>query len=223
MSANTAITAGGSNLSKRPLWVLASLIVVSVLVWRFPLFHVVSLRQAQKQQQNTAFDAAATARAFWQDKILPASEHGIGLTELWKALATDPTAARKKFGHSPGISSVTCFLIQGSGKISKVEKDAVQLTLDSSNPELMELSTSLVFGNAVRDCTGLLNGSDFANSQDFNNISAELNHIVETEVIPPLRRMATPGKTVRFGGCIELDDGDLPKVPRLIPIKVSSE
>jgi predicted lipoprotein len=62
-----------------------------------------------------------------------------------------------------------------------------------------------VFGNAVRDGTGLLNPSDYPNSQDFNAISSALNHLVETRVLPKLRD-AKAGMSVRFAGCAEVDD-----------------
>jgi predicted lipoprotein len=210
-------------MNKRLLSVFALLIGFGVLFWFFPLFHIVSLHQVAKQQQNAVFDANVLAREFWKIKLLPAVDHATPISDLWKALAADPVAARKKFGHSPGMSSVTYFLIQGSGKITKAEKDAVQLAPDGANPEIVKLSTGLVFGNAVRDCTGLMNGSDFPNSQDFNDLSTALNHIVETEVIPALREKAAPGKMLRFAGCLEIEEGETPKIPRIVPIRIEIE
>ena len=60
------------------------------------------------------------------------------------------------------------------------------VTENSTNAEIT-LQTGLVFGDAIRDGTGLLNASDYPNSQDFNDISAALNHLVETRVLPDLR------------------------------------
>jgi predicted lipoprotein len=210
-------------MNKRFLWAAAAFIGLGILFWLFPLFHIVPIREAKKQQQDAPFDAPGFARNFWKDKFIPAADHATPLSDLWKALASDPAAARKKFGYSPGMSSVAYFLVQGSGKITRTDKDAVQLTLDGANPAIAELSTSLVFGNAVRDCTGLLNGSDFPNSQDFNNISTELNHIVETNAIPLLREKASSGKSVRFAGCLEIEEGEIAKIPRLTPIRVAIE
>jgi predicted lipoprotein len=210
-------------MNRRLLLVFASLLALAVLLWLFPLFRVVPLRQAQQRQQSTAFNRTTFATAFWKDKLLPATEHAPHLSELWTAFAKDPAAARKQFGHSPGMSSVAYFLVRGSGRISKADKAVVELALDATNPPITTLSTGLIFGNAIRDCTGLVNGSDFPNSQDFNDISAELNHIVETEVIPVLRDKAAPGKIVHFAGALEIEDGDLPKIPIITPIKVAVE
>jgi predicted lipoprotein len=121
------------------------------------------------------------------------------------------------------MSSVAYFLVQGSGRITKVDKDVIELAFDSANPPMTALSTGLIFGNAVRDCTGLVNGSDFPNSQDFNDISTELNHIVETKVIPVLKEKASPGKTVHFVGALAMEEGDIPKTPLITPVKVAIE
>src|SRR5262245_52176684 len=125
-------------MNKRLLWwMFASLIVPGVLFWCFPLFHVVPLHEAAKQQQNAAFDAAAFASNFWKTKLLPAADRATSTPDLWKALASDQAAARKKFGHSPGMSSVAYFLVQGSGTIASVHKDAVQLTGVGTHPQIL--------------------------------------------------------------------------------------
>jgi predicted lipoprotein len=210
-------------MNRRPLLALALPLLLGILLWRVPLFHIIPLRQTQQQQRNAALDATAFARDFWKDKLLPATDQATPVSELWKALASDPVAARKEFGHSPGMSSVAYFLVQGSGKVTKTEKDIVQLSLDTTNPPIIELSAGLIFGNAIRDSSGSLNGSDFPNSQDFNDISTELNHIVETEVIPSLRQKAQLGKRVRFAGALEIEEGEIPKIPLVTPIKVDLE
>jgi predicted lipoprotein len=204
-------------------WVFAAALALAVLFWRFPLFRVVPLDHAQQQHRSTALDHRAFASTFWKDKLLPTSERAPALSDLWTALATDPAAARKRYGHSPGMSSVTYFLVQGSGRVAKVGKDAIELALDPTNPPVAQLSTGLIFGNALRDCTGLVNGSDFPNSQDFNDISTELNHIAETEIIPLLREKAASGKTVHFAGALEIEEGDVPKLPLITPIKATIE
>ena len=90
-------------------------------------------------------------------------------------------------------------------------------------PEVV-LPVGLLFGNAVRDGTGLLNVNDYPNSQDFNDISQALNRIIETRVLPSLRERAKVGATVRFVGCTEIADesGDLRPL-RVVPIQVDVE
>ncbi len=66
--------------------------------------------------------------------------------------------------------------------------------------------TGNVFGNAIRDGAGVVNVSDYPNSQDFNAISSEIDRRVEERVLPGLRSAATVGKSVRFVGCAEVTD-----------------
>ena len=76
----------------------------------------------------------------------------------------------------------------------------------------------VVVGNAVRDSTGLIDVSQFANSQDFNNLSADLNRRVETLVIAPARERLQVGARVAFVGCARVsDDGDFDPLG-LIPV-----
>ena len=77
----------------------------------------------------------------------------------------------------------------------------------------------MLFGNAIRDGTGLLNVNDYPNSQDFNAISEALNHFVETRVQPQLREIAKVGATIRFVGCAEVNDESTDLKPlRVVPV-----
>jgi predicted lipoprotein len=142
------------------------------------------------------------------------------LADLLGLLNRDPAAARKQFGHSPGLGSTTLFLAQSSGRVTGVDKEEVRVEVDSVPNTRLALMTGLIFGNAVRDATGLIDGGAFSNSQEFNEISAELNRLVETQVLPGLRERAAAGKEIRFAGCFELEDGPLPEVIQIVPIKV---
>src|SRR5438128_8919572 len=106
-------------MTRRSLYSLAAITLLGLVVLRFPLFHVKPLPDTKKNQQSHSFEPAATATAFWQNKLVSSAEQAIPISQLWKALASG-AAARKQFGHSPGMSSVTYFLVQGSGKITRI-------------------------------------------------------------------------------------------------------
>jgi predicted lipoprotein len=207
-------------MNKGLYWAVLSLISLAVIFWFFPLLHIVRIDASRGGSSTGPLNSAALAQNFWKEKLVAAAEKSPAISDLWKALADNPAGAQKKFGHSPGMSSVTYFLVQGTGKVTAIEKDLMRLAIDNPPPEFVDLSTGLVFGNALRDATGLLNGSDFPNSQDFNELSTELNRIAETSVVPVLREKAVAGATLHFTGCVELDEGELPKVPRIIPVTV---
>jgi predicted lipoprotein len=100
---------------------------------------------------------------------------------------------------------------------------AMAVIKEAATPEV-SLQTGLIFGNAVRDGTGLLNVDDYPNSQDFNAISEALNRLVEERVLPRLRERARVGATVRFAGCAEVNDESSDLKPlRVVPIRADVE
>ena len=198
-------------------WLLAALFV-ALFFWLLPPFHIIPLGQEKKPAR---FDPATFAREFWTGKLLPATGKATPLGDLLPLLATDPAAARKHFGRSPGISSSTYFFVQGSGEVIAVSKDRIQVrAAGGGTARSVELLTGLLFGNLVRDSSGLLDVNDFPNSQEFNAISTELNRLVETQVLPALRERAQVGKTVRFAGCLEVESGSVPETVAIVPVKV---
>jgi|SRR6516164_451742 predicted lipoprotein len=207
-------------MNRRVIRWLAALLFLALIFWLFPPFHIVRLG-SEHTKPATNFNPAEFATNFWHAKLLPACDKAPQLKELLQLLNHDPAAARQQFGHSPGLSSTTLFLVQGTGHVTALEKEEIRVEAQGSGSNVqVALLTGLVFGNAVRDASGLLDGSAFANSQDFNDISTELNSIVEKRVVPDLRGHAAPRKAIRFAGCIELEEGSLPKVWQLTPIKV---
>ncbi len=103
--------------------------------------------------------------------------------------------------------------------MSAVDNSGVHLNV-SDKPDVI-LKTSLLFGNTIRDATGQLTASDFANSQDFNAVSKELNHLVETNVQPALKEQAKIGAKIHFIGCAEVRASNKKILPlTVIPLQV---
>ncbi len=206
---------------RRVLFWFIGLVIIGGVCCLCPPFRIVPLGQAGQKQLHGAFDAPAFARALWNQKLMPATARAVPIAELLTSLTQDPTAARQRFGRALGLTSTICFFVRGSGRIVAVEKEGVGVALDDAPAGSgVRLSTGLLFGNTIRDATGLLNVNDFPNSQDFNAISAELNRLVENQVLPTLRSHAVEGKRIRFAGCVELEEGPAPKILPIIPVKV---
>jgi len=120
-----------------------------------------------------------------------------------------------------GLSEGYFYFVSGRGRVVTVADDEISLAVTEGGMAAeITLQTGLIFGNALRDGTGLLNPSDYPNSQDFNDISAALNHIAETRVLPKLREQAKVGATISFTGCAEVDDeaADL-KPLKVVPVR----
>lgn len=201
-------------------WLIA-IVVIAGICWLFPLFHVVPLKTVTAEKAAVTFNAAQFADNFWTNQLLPAISKSVKTDELLAAIQADPATAKKKFSRSVGLSESYFYFLSGTGRVVAVSDDEMSLavTRGSTNAEV-SLQAGLIFGDAIRDGTGLLNASDYPNSQDFNAISAALDHIVETRVLPNLHAQAKIGATVSFTGCAEVDDESTDLKPlKVVPIQ----
>jgi len=201
------------------------IVVAAAVCWRFPLFHIVPLQAVTAQKAAAAFDPAAFAERFWNGQLLKSLDSAVSADELLPAIQSAPAAAKKKFSRSVGVTESYTYFLRGQGRVLVASEDEVSLAMTpgATNAEVA-LQTGLLFGNAIRDGTGLLNVSDYPNSQDFNAISQALNRIVETQVQPKLRQRASVGAVVKFTGCAEVNDESADLKPlRVVPIQARVE
>jgi predicted lipoprotein len=201
---------------------LVGLALVAGLCWAFPPIHIRSLSKVRSVQASTQFNAADFVERFWNERLLKSFDQAADARTLLEA---GPQKAREQFGRSVGISTSYFFFVRGRGRVVRVNDDGVGLSLrDESNVVDVLVPLGLVFGNAVRDATGLLSSSAFPNAQEFNDISAGLNHIVEMQVLPGLQHIAAVGKLVEFVGCVEVADEEQDLKPlKLVPVFVRTE
>jgi predicted lipoprotein len=200
---------------------LIAVAVISGIGWLFPLFHIVPLKTAAAEKAAATFNAPQFAGSFWTSQLLPAIKKTVGAGTLLAAIHSDPAAARKKFSRQVGLSESYFYFLSGTGRVVAVSDDEISLaiTTGSTNAEV-SLQTGLVFGDAIRDGTGLLDAGTYPNSQDFNDLSSALNHLVETRVLPPLRQQPKIGATISFAGCAEVDDESTDLQPlKVVPIE----
>ena len=201
-------------------WVIAA-IFVAVFLYFFPLFHVVSLKEVQQQIAAEEFDAAAYVDSFWTGALQDHLRNAVDAADLLAAFEEDFEGTAERFGHRLGLSGHSSYLVSGQGQIVAMDDFSVSIALQQDGLAAVLIETGPVFGNAIRDGSGLLNVSDFDNAQDFNALSAEINLRVEEEVLPVLKDNASVGATVRFVGGVEVSDmAGSPSTMVLVPIKV---
>lgn len=207
---------------KRAAVILCLLLAAGLLVWKFPLFHVVRLDASRAADKQAAFDATTFVARFWKDRLLPSLDAAADAQTVLSAMDENRQAALTKFGRKTGVGRTTLLLVQGDGLILHIDSKSVSLWLSHEQPKIdVVLRAGLLFGNAVRDATGLLDANEFENSQQFNDLSTELNRHVELHVIPILKQNAAVGKRVRFVGCTEVPDhADRSRPLSLIPLVV---
>jgi len=199
--------------------------VLAVLCAVFPPFHVRSLKTVRGALASQQFNAVDFASGFWTEELLPAADRATDALVVVERIAVDPHAVREHFGRTVGVGRSYFLFLRGRGPVVSADETCVGLRLTPDGDEaqiLIELG--FVFGNSVRDATGLISASSYPNAQEFNEISAALNGIVETNVLPRLQPIAKVGHRIRFVGCAEIGDEDLDLKPlKLVPILVEPD
>lgn len=196
----------------RPAWVnpVLAAAAVAAFLFFFPLFHVVSLQprgatataNSNGPAAPTAFDPVAAAVKFWQVDLPAAYARAADLAQVAPATRANAEKARSQFAKAAGLGTAY-FFVRGSGKVVAREKNMLRLAPVGAETEFVVIRLGPVFGNTVRDGTGLLDVNNFPGLQEFNALSAELNALVEKFVLPALRDRAIVGATVHFVGCAE--------------------
>lgn len=205
-------------------WLIALLLVVGFCSV-FPPFRLHSLKAVREAQVSKQFNAAEFVGRFWGEKLLPAAEKAADATQVVAAVVSNPGKVREQFGRTVGVSSSYFLFVRGAGRVVSASDDSIGLALKSEGDAAeIVVPLGLVFGNAVRDGTGLLDSSSYPNAQEFNDISAALNSMVETNVLPQLQQMSKVGKRIQFAGCVEVADEETDLKPlKLVPITVKPE
>lgn len=151
-----------------------------------------------------AFNAPRYAETFWTTKLLPAAPHSAtDLATLLPLLKTDKEKAFTTHSQALGIGNIRYFLVKGEGVVTAVRENDIAVKLPTD--ETVHLATEYVFGNAARDASGLIKITEFTNTTDLNNVSAEINDIIRKRVIPALKTSAKAGSKLSFIGAMELN------------------
>lgn len=163
-----------------------------------------------KAAASKDFDAKSYAKKYFSNRLVPALNNALDLNQLLTLLQQDKEKTFEKYSHALGIGNIRFFLIKGQGEIISVDENDVTVSLKSdSTRRNVQIATEFVFGNAIRDASGLIDINEFKNTMDFNNVSAEVNKIVRNEILPPFKTVAKKGQMVQFSGAIELNRAHL--------------
>ncbi len=166
------------------------------------------LDEVKAEQSAKTFDAAKYAENFWTKKLTPGLHNAVDIDTLIPMLSSNPRQAFDKYSHALGIGNLRYFLIQGKGNVKAIGEDDITLSITRLPDQKIKIATLFIFGNAVRDASGMVNINDFNNTMDFNNVSAEINKIIRVKVLPVVKQLKV-GDDVTFTSAIELNKAHL--------------
>lgn len=184
-----------------------------------------NLGKRRSAKADEEFDAGQYARSFWE-KLNKTVDRAADAKQFLELFHLDHRTAIEKYStKTKHVSSTHFFLLRGEGKIVSVSQEGVLVCLagTKTDPEIL-IATDLIFGNAVRDASGLVDSDHFPDSMNYNKVSEEIDKIVMNEVIPPFRSNVKEGLTVHFVGASEIFESDPQISPlRVVPIKLEAK
>jgi predicted lipoprotein len=159
-----------------------------------------------KNKSNAKFDAADFSKKLWSEKMPAKIDSAVDLATFMNAIATDKEAAFKKYSNALGIGNYRYALIKTQGTVTSVNEDEVLVQLPVADSVIdAVLATEYIYGNAIRDASGLVDVKDFSNTSDLNSISEELNKAVRTTVLPPFKASVKKGDKVNIIAAVEIN------------------
>lgn len=193
--------------------------LIGVAMAGFVFYNSVYFRPLGEQLaegKDLMFDAESFVEGIWASELLAVYNSAIDLTLLLNQLRQNPERTFEQQANALGIGNIGYVKVQGEGTVVSVNENNVLLQVGQ---QIIELETEFVFGNAVRDASGLIKPNDYDKTADFNSISESINDKIRREVIPPFRAKVAVGNRLQFKGALELNKTYLDfDQPEIIPV-----
>ncbi|MGC4102899.1 DUF2291 domain-containing protein [Ferruginibacter sp.] len=182
--------------------------VVALLAYKSVHFEKLS---AMKNAVTEKFDATAFSQKLWKEKMPVKLDSAISLQQLKAAVEAKGSSAIDQLGNSLSIGNYRYCLVKVTGTVAQVNEDDIQLKVNYGADQpgdtsgTATLATEYIYGNAIRDASGLVQVKDYPNTSDLNNISESLNKIVRTELLPSFRSTVKKGDQLNIVAAVELN------------------
>ncbi len=177
--------------------------VIGLLGYKSVYFEKLS---ARKNTTAAAFDAAGFSKKLWEEKMPAKMDSAVLLATLIADVTKDGEAAINKYTNALAIGNYRYALVKLEGTVVDVKEDEVLLSVKQNDSLLnVNLATEFVYGNAIRDASGLVQVKDFPNTNDLNSVSEELNKIIRTKVLPGFKSTVKKGDKVNVVAAVEIN------------------
>lgn len=179
-----------------------------------------------KKATDKQFDAGDFAKKLWEGELQTSINSAIELPLLLKSINENPDAAFEQNTHALAIGNYRYAMVKLKGNITKINENEIQVSIALPHADSLltvAITTEFVYGNAVRDASGLLDVRDFNNAADLNNIAEALNALVRKNIVPSLKKTAKENSMVELVGAVQLNREHVAKeMLEIIPLKTLS-
>ena len=125
-----------------------------------------------------AFNAKTYVEELWDSKAIPLMHTApIDVGTVLAAIAKDPEAAGKEYGHRPGEGQPWSYLVKGEGAITSVDVASrhgtatLEVMIDNKPTKVILQIGPVIFGTALRDALPFIAFGDFVNQIDYAEVS----------------------------------------------------
>lgn len=182
-----------------------TLLLLAIALVGYKSIYIKKLSEV-KRTADEKFDAVAYTKKLWEDRLPAKLDSAVSLITLIEAIETNPAAAFSKYSNAIAIGNYRYSLVKIIGTVAIVNEDDIILQVSHADSLMkIKIATEFVYGNAIRDASGLLDIKDFSNTTDLNNISEELNKTVRTVVLPSFKKQVKAGDKIEVTGAIEVN------------------
>jgi predicted lipoprotein len=198
-------------------YIIGTIVVIGILYLSADI-RKLDVRDSEKT--SATFDPDKYSNEFWETKLPVCIDKAISITELKQMLSKGPEKAFNNYAHKLGISKTFYFFIKGTGKIRNINEEKINVTVNENTQ--VDIASLYIFGNAIRDGSGMVDINRFLNMTDFNKISVLLNKRVKKEIVAPMIEKAKPGMTIEFVGAAEINSEEIKAdLISIIPVKIT--
>ena len=158
-----------------------------------------------KVTTDKSFDVPVFSKKLWDEKLPAKLGNAVDLATFIRSVQANAEDAFSKYSNVLGIGNYRYALIKTEGVVTDINEDDISLQVRLGDSLMMtKLATEFIYGNAIRDASGLVDVKDFPNTMDLNNISEELNKMVRNTVLPPFKTAVKKGDKIIVTGAIEI-------------------
>lgn len=192
-----------------------------------------TVRPIQDEDSAKTTDHPVTATAYadsiWESRLVSAIlNSATDARTLLTALAASPEEAGRKYGHRES-GGTWYFMVKGSGRVLSADTASrngllqVDIAPFDRKADVSIQIGPVLRGSALRDATGLIRFTDFANQLQFADVGNELNDRALKTVLNTLDVKALPGKMVEFAGAFALDGTGEPLIRGVVPVLLKDD
>ncbi|MGC3947051.1 MAG: DUF2291 family protein [Chryseolinea sp.] len=139
-----------------------SFIAALVAFLGFKSVYFKRLDEVNTKAEQSDFDAKAFAQTLYNDKLPLALDSAVDLKTLISLLQTDPDQAVKKYSHTLAVGNICYFLVRGEGTVGLGTEAGYAVEVKGLQTKtIVHVATDFIYGNAIRDASGLVKLSDF--------------------------------------------------------------